>query len=128
MGNIPTTGGETCGCTTEETLIVWELDDSVESVEAFFIFLSDPWSSLCFLFLILTSAIFNSVRGCCGIPRMKLSSRGESVCSQTLCQILTVSRVLKCPGSSKLFILPPHRLPKALAGGVSTFHIYVHSS
>lgn len=63
--NIPTTGGETCDCTIEETLIVrdWELEDAIEfAATFFFLIFSAPRSSFIFLFLLLMFAIFRAHR------------------------------------------------------------------
>lgn len=111
MKNIPTTGGETCGCTTEETLIVWdcELEDAVECVVTFFFFLSGPRSSLFFLFLLPISAMSSVIRGC-GRRRISLQA---VVAGKLLCNWTIRWKFERC-GSERqgsTFILPSHLPP-----------------
>lgn len=66
--DIPSTGGENLGLTTEETEIVWGSDGGASDMATFFFFASPAASCGAFLFLFVVSAmvhvcLYYNVRG-----------------------------------------------------------------
>lgn len=55
--DIPTTGGETFDCTTEETFMTLAEAAVLDAAATLLFFFCDPWSSLDFLFFAVTSAM-----------------------------------------------------------------------